>query len=95
MMKKRTIIFVLVSLCIGGLFYSCTNFDAFSDFDDLQFNAKSSLTFDAQLLKKQYQRGLVFLIAQTLLTRGMKWKMKKEIIKSLVLGWRAMDLTTF
>lgn len=51
--------------------------------------------FVVALLKKQYQRGLVFLIAQTLLTRGMKWKMKKEVIKSLVLGWRAMDLTTF
>lgn len=51
--------------------------------------------FVVALLKKQYQRGLVFLIAQTLLTRGMKWKMKKEVIKSLVMGWRAMDLTTF
>ena len=51
--------------------------------------------FVVALLKKQYQRGLVFLIAQTLLTRGMKWKMKKEVIKSLIMGWRAMDLTTF
>lgn len=51
--------------------------------------------FVVALLKKQYQRGLVFLIAQTLMTRGMKWKMKKEVIKSLIMGWRAMDLTTF
>lgn len=51
--------------------------------------------FIVALLKKQYQRGLVYLIAQTLITRGMKWKTKKEIIKSLIMGWRAMDSLTF
>lgn len=51
--------------------------------------------FLVALLKKQYQRGLLYLIAQTLMTRGMKWKMKKETIKSLVMGWRAMDSLTF
>ena len=51
--------------------------------------------FVVALLKKQYQRGLVFLIAQTLLMRGMKWKMKKEVIKSLIMGWQAMEHTTF
>lgn len=79
MMKKRTIIFVLVSLCIGGLFYSCTNFDAFSDFDDLQFNAKSSLTFDAQLLKKQYQQEMPML--HNLVESGAINKMSEDEIK--------------
>ena len=51
--------------------------------------------FLVALLKKRYQRGLLYLIAQTLMTRGMKWKMKKETIKSLVMGWRAMDSLTF
>lgn len=51
--------------------------------------------FLVALLKKQYQRGLLYLIAQTLMTRGMKWKMKKETIKSLVMGWWAMDSLTF
>lgn len=51
--------------------------------------------FLVALLKKQYQRGLLYLIAQTLIMRGMTWKMKKETIKSLVTGWQAMESLTF
>lgn len=51
--------------------------------------------FLVALLKKQYQRGLLYLIAQTLIMKGMTWKMKKETIKSLVTGWQAMESLTF
>lgn len=50
--------------------------------------------FLVALLKKQYQRGLVYLIAQTLLMKGMTWKQKKVAIKSLKMGYLALDSLT-